>query len=368
MAQDYYQILGVPRDADPGRIKKAFRKLARETHPDANPGDQQAEARFREVAEAYEVLSDPDRRRSYDRGEQVDISGMFGNLDDLLRSVFGGSGFFGAASTGQDSRGQDVLVRIGLSLEEAAFGAETTVEYQAEAVCSTCGGDGASPGAQVVTCRGGGGGGGGRSTRSGFFGSMVTASPCPRCRGRGREVTAACGRCNGSGAYPERQSLQVEIPAGVSDGTRLRLRGRGAAGRLGAVAGDLYVEVRVRTDTRFEREGDHLFYRVAIGLTEATLGAEVEIPLLEGGYHTLRIPPGTQPGWVSRLPGRGTPRMGARRRGDMLVEVEVEVPKAVSRQEEELLRKLADLRGESPLSGSNRRGSRRGSANRANRR
>lgn len=358
MTKDYYRILGVDRDADPGRIKKAFRKLARETHPDANPGDPGAEARFREIAEAYEVLSDPDRRRSYDRGEQVDISGMFGNLDDLLRSVFGGSGFFGAA--GQDSRGQDVLVRIGLSLEEAAFGAETAVEFEAEAVCSTCGGDGASPGSQVVNCGGCGGRGMVRSTRSGFFGSMVTTATCPRCGGRGREVTDPCRRCRGSGSHPQLQSLKVEIPSGVADGTRLRLRGRGAAGRRGAAAGDLYVEVRVRTDPRFEREGDHLFCRVAIGLTEAVLGTEVEIPLLEGGSHVLRIPPGTRPGWVSRLPGRGTPRMGGGRRGDMLVEVEVEVPKSVSRREEELWRQLADLRGESPLQGTFARRRRRG--------
>ncbi len=364
MTKDYYQTLGVSRDADPGEIKKAFRRLARETHPDANPGDQQAEARFREVAEAYEVLSDPDRRRSYDRGDQVDISGMFGNLDDLLRSVFGGSGFFGASGSGQSSRGQDILVRIGLSLEEAAFGAETTVEFEAEAGCSTCGGDGSSPGSQAITCLGCGGGGMVRSTRSGFFGSMVTTSTCPRCRGRGRVISDPCGRCHGTGTHPERQSLRVEIPAGVSDGTRLRLRGRGATGPPAGESGDLYVEVRVRTDSRFEREGDHLFHRITIGLTEATLGTEVEIPLLEGGIHTTRIPPGTQPGWVSRLPGRGIPRMGGRKRGDMLVEVEVAIPTMVSPQEEELLRRLADLRGESPLSGSFRRGRRRGSAKR----
>ena len=186
MATDYYRILGVERDADPGLIKKAFRRLARQTHPDANPGDAGAEARFREVAEAYEVLSDPERRRAYDRGEQVDLSGMFGDLDDLLRSVFGGSGFFGG---GQSARGQDILVRVGLSLEEAAFGAETTVEFEAEAVCSACGGNGAAAGAQVIGCRGCGGSGMVRSTRSGFFGSMVTTSTCPRCGGRGREIT-----------------------------------------------------------------------------------------------------------------------------------------------------------------------------------
>ncbi|MCE2527272.1 MAG: DnaJ domain-containing protein [Actinomycetia bacterium] len=361
MAKDYYQILGVDRDADPSRIKRAFRKLARETHPDANPGDPQAEARFREAAEAYEVLSDPDRRRSYDRGEQIDISGMFGDLDDLLRSVFGGSGFFGNAGTSQRSRGQDILVRIGLSLEEAAFGVEKRIEFEAQATCSTCGGDGAAAGAQVISCRACGGSGMVRSTRSSFLGSMVTTSTCPRCRGRAREVTQVCGRCQGIGVDTETQSLNVEIPAGVSEGTRLRLRGRGAAAPMGGMPGDLYVEVGVRSDSRFEREGDHLFYRATIGVTEAALGAEIEIPLLEGGLYTLRIPPGTQPGWVSRLAGYGTPRMGSRRRGDMLVEVEVTIPREVSRQEEDLLRELADLRGESPLPRPFRRSRRRGS-------
>ena len=360
MAKDYYRILGVDRDADQSQIKKAFRRLARQTHPDANPGDAQAEERFREVAEAYEVLSDPERRRSYDRGEQIDISGMFGDLDDLLRSVFGGSGFFGTSGTGRSSRGQDILVRVGLSLEEAAFGAEKTVEFEAAATCSTCGGDGAAAGAKVRTCSGCGGSGMVRTTRSSFFGAMVTTSACIRCGGRGQEITQVCGRCRGTGVHSERQSLRVEIPAGVSEGTRLRLRGRGAAAPQGGVGGDLYVEVGVRRDPRFQRDGDHLFHRVRIGITEAVLGAEVKIPLLEGGFHTLRIPPGTQPGWVSRLPGYGTPRMGGRKRGDLLVEVEVGVPRGVSRQEEELLRELADLRGESPLPRSLRRAGRRG--------
>jgi molecular chaperone DnaJ len=355
MAKDYYQILGVERDADANQIKKAFRRLARETHPDANPGDAQAEARFREVAEAYEVLSNPDRRRSYDRGEQVDISGMFGDLDDLLRSVFGGSGFFGTGGAGQPSRGQDILVRISLSLEEAAFGAEKNIEFEAAATCESCIGSGAAEGARVTSCRGCGGSGMVRSTRSSFFGAMVTTSACPRCRGRGQEITQPCQRCKGTGAHPELQSLRVEIPSGVSDGTRLRLRERGAAAPLGGVAGDLYVEVGVRADSRFQRDGDHLFHRVRIGITEATLGAEARIPLLEGGFYTLRIPPGTQPGWVSRLPGMGIPRMGGRRRGDLLVEVEVVVPKGVSREGEDLLRDLAGLLEESPLPRSLRR-------------
>ncbi|MDE0133158.1 MAG: molecular chaperone DnaJ [bacterium] len=369
MAKDYYRILGVERDADAGDIKRAFRRLARETHPDANPGDLQAEERFREVAEAYEVLSDPDRRRSYDRGEQIDVSGLFSDFDDLLRSVFGGSGMFGGAGVARSSRGQDVLVRIGLSLEEAAFGAETQVEFEAEGVCSTCGGDGAAAGAEILSCRGCGGAGVVRATRQSFFGSMMTTTTCPRCRGRGQEVTRACRRCSGSGVYSQVHSLKVEIPAGVSDGNRLRLRGRGAAAPLDGMAGDLYVEVEVRSDSRFERQGDHLIHRVAIGFTEAALGAEIKIPLLEGGFQTLRIPPGIQPGWVKRLTGHGTPQMGGRRRGDLLVAVDVEVPKALTPDEEDLLRQLAELRGEAPLprgAGTRRRrGSRKSRQDRA---
>ncbi len=359
MAKDYYQILAVDRDADPSEIKKAFRRLARETHPDANPGNQQAEARFREVAEAYEVLSDPERRQSYDRGEQIDVSGLFSDFDELLRSVFGGSGLFGDAGRAQRSRGQNVLVRVGLSLEEAAFGAETKVEFEAEAMCSTCGGDGAAAGAEVLVCGGCGGAGMVRSTRSSFFGSMMTTSACPRCRGRGQEVTRVCGRCKGDGVAAQRHSLMVEIPAGVSEGTRLRLRGRGAAAPRGGAPGDLYVEVGVRSDSRFEREGNHLIHRITIGVTEAALGAEVKIPLLEGGFHTLRIPSGIQPGWVTQLPGLGMPQMGRRRRGDLLIEVKVEVPRALTSEEEDLLRKLADLRGEAPMPQSFKRGRRR---------
>ena len=363
MAKDYYRILGVDREADAGEIKRAFRRLARETHPDANPGDSQAEARFREVAEAYEVLSDPDRRRSYDRGEQIDVSGLFSDFDDLLRSVFGGSGMFGGAGATRSSRGHDVLVRIGLSLEEAAFGAQTQVEFEAEGVCPKCGGDGAAAGAEVLACRGCGGAGMVRTTRQSFFGAMMTTTTCPRCQGRGREVTRACGPCGGSGVHSQIHSLKVEIPAGVSDGNRLRLRGRGAAAPLGGMPGDLYVEVEIRPDSRFERQGDHLIHRVAIGFTEAALGSEIKIPLLEGGFQTLRIPPGIQPGWVKRLSGHGTPQMGGRRRGDLLVEVDVEVPKALTAEEEDLLRKLAELRGEAPLPGGvgsrRRRGSRK---------
>ena len=364
MAKDYYRILGVDRDADSNQIKRAFRRLARETHPDANPDDPQAEARFREIAEAYEVLSNPERRHSHDRGEQVDISGMFGNLDDLLRSVFGGSGFFGTAGTAQRSRGQDILVRIGLRLEEAAFGTETNVGFKAEAACSTCGGEGVAAGATVRSCQSCGGSGMVRSTRSSFFGSMVTTTTCPKCRGRGREASQACNRCHGEGVHPQVHSLKVEIPAGVSEGTRLRLRGRGAAAPLGGMPGDLYVEIGVRPDSRFEREGDHLFHRVTIGFTEAALGVDVDVPLLEGGTYPLRVPPGTQPGWVRRLAGYGTTRMGGKTRGDMLVAVEVEVPEDLTAEEEELLRKLAELRGESPLPPSLRRDRRRRSAKR----
>lgn len=361
MAKDYYQTLGVDRNAHPDEIKKAFRRLARETHPDANPGDSQAEARFREVAEAYEVLSNPDRRRLYDRGEQIDMSGLFSDFDDLLTSVFGGSGVFGGAGVTRSSRGQDVLVRIGLSLEEAAFGVETQVEFEAEGLCSSCGGDGAAAGAEVLSCRGCGGAGMVRTTRQSFFGSMMTTTTCPRCRGRGQEVSRSCGECRGSGVKSQVQSLKVEIPAGVSDGNRLRLRGRGAAAPMGGMAGDLYVEVEIRSDSRFERQGDHLIHRVAIGVTEAALGAEIKIPLLEGGFHTLRIPPGIQPGWVSRLRGFGTPQVGGRRRGDLLVEVDVEIPKALTSEEEDLLRRLAELRGEAPLPPGVGRGWRRGS-------
>jgi molecular chaperone DnaJ len=358
MARDYYAELGVARDATPEDIKSAFRRLARDSHPDANPGDPGAEARFRQIAEAYEVLSNPDRRRSFDRGESDfgDVFAGFGGLDDLIRSVFGDGGFFGSPGGRQASnRGRDILVQVEVELASAAFGGETEVSFRTRLACDSCGGEGSAPGTFPVTCPSCGGAGTVRVARRGLLGTMMTLSPCTTCSGHGTIISEPCPACRGAGAVTGDRIVRVEIPAGVTDGTRLRLTARGEhPGRRG-VAGDLHVEIRSKPNEDFAREGDHLVYRHKVGMAEAALGIKVEVPLLEGGTEPLEIPPGTQPSTVFRLPGLGTAHLGRRGRGDLLVVAEVEVPTSLSREEEEALRNFAQLRGERPATGKRRR-------------
>ncbi len=359
MAKDYYAVLGVPRDASQEEIKRAFRRLARDTHPDANPDDPSAEARFREVAEAYEVLSDPERRRAYDRGESLDLGDLFagfGSFDDLLRSVFGDAGPFG---TGRGPtarpRGRDVVARVRVSLAEAAFGTEADVAFETNVTCGLCGGSGAKPGSLRSTCPTCGGAGAVRVARRGLLGTVMSVAECDRCRGSGEIISEPCPRCLGQGVHPDRRSVRVEIPAGVSTGTRLRMTGEGEAAGQGGRPGDLYVTIEVVPDERFERSGDDLIHRVTIGIAEAALGTKVEVPLLEGGTETVAIPAGTQPGWTTRLAGRGTAHLGRRGRGDLVVQVAVEVPSDLTPEEEELLRRFAELRNEHPAKRRRRR-------------
>ena len=349
MAQDYYAILGVERSATTEEIKKAFRRVARNTHPDANPEDPEAEARFKQAAEAYEVLSDPGRRQRYDRGDTIDLSNLFGGLgsiDDLLRSVFGDSGLFGARAPYRPPRGRDVMVRASVTLEEAAFGAEVMVEYRALATCRTCDGTGASPGTHPVTCPDCGGGGQARMAQRSVFGTMMSVTTCPTCGGEGSLISDPCPICSGGGATQENVKVNVEVPAGVSRGTRLRLTGRGEApGRTGA-AGDLFVEIEVEPDPRFERRDLDLVHRVDIGIAEASLGSVIEVPTIDGEHLSVDIPPGTQPGTSFTIAGRGMPVLGRRNRGDLLVVVDVAIPESLTDEEEELLRRWAELRGE----------------------
>lgn len=369
MAVDYYEVLGVSRDASQEEIKRTFRALARQWHPDANHHDPEAEERFREIAEAYEVLSDPERRRRYDRGDTIDIGdlfgGGFGGLDDILRSVFGeGSSFgdpfssFGGARRTRP-RGRDILTHVEVSLEEAAFGTETEVTFRSDQSCPACGGEGAAPGSSRITCTTCGGAGQVRMARRSFLGTMMTVSACPDCDGVGTRVEHPCPDCRGRGVVAGDQRVTVEIPPGVSTGTRLRLTGRGESAGVGGTTGDLFVEVVVSADDRFRREGDDLVHHVTIGLTEAALGTRVEVPLLGGHTEELEVPSGTQPGWVTRLPGEGMSRLGRRGRGDLLVVADVVVPVEVSPEEEDLLRRYAELRGERPREARRRRRARR---------
>lgn len=348
MARDYYARLGVDRSATTEEIKKAFRRIARETHPDANPGDSESAARFREAAEAYEILSDPDRRRRYDRGDTIDLSDLlsgFGGFDDLLRSVFGDGGIFGTRQS-RPPRGRDVLVNAGITLEQAAFGGEVSAEYSTRVFCPHCAGTGAEPGTDRVTCPECGGTGQVRVTQRSVFGTMMSASECRRCRGEGHLIESPCAVCSGAGSVAERVEVEVEIPAGVSTGSRLRIAGRGeVAGRHGH-SGDLYVELVVADDPRFERHDSDLWHRVELGFGEAALGTRIEVPLIDGGTIDFDIPAGTQPGDTFRVRGAGMTVLGRKTRGDLQVVVSVVVPTTLTAQEEELLLRWSELRGE----------------------
>lgn len=353
MAKDYYGALGVERDAAPEEIKKAFRKLARESHPDANPGDPHAEARFREVAEAYEVLSDPKRRAAYDRGDTLDLGDLFGGfggggLDDLLRSVFGESGLFGGATGAGPARGRDVLTRVQISLAQAAFGTPIDVKFRTSVLCDVCQGSGAKPGTDRHTCPTCQGTGAQRVARRGILGTMMSVTTCGTCSGTGEIISERCEGCTGAGTVDEDRTVGVEIPPGVATGTRLRLNHEGEAAGRGGRAGDLFVEIQVMADERFERQGDDLIHRTSIGIAEAALGTTIEVPLIEDEMIEIEVPAGTQPGWVTRLPGKGMTRLGRRGRGDLAVVVGVEVPTDLSAEEEDLLRQFAERRSEQP--------------------
>jgi molecular chaperone DnaJ len=350
---DYYEILGVARDASTEDIKRAFRRLARETHPDSNPGDPQAEGRFREIAQAYEVLSNPQRRAAYDRGDTIDMGDLFSSfagIDELLARMFGGFGGFGGRPAGPAS-GADARVTVEVDLAGVASGVTREVEYRAAVACATCGGDGAAPGTALERCSRCDGQGSVRAARQTLLGTAMTITACDVCRGRGRVVTEPCPECRGAGSIADVVTLEVEVPPGVEDGTRLRLTGRGSAGEPGGRPGDLYVDVRVTPDDRFDRHGPDLVHRTSIGLSEAALGTTIEVPTVGADPIEVDVPAGTQPGAVFKLSKQGLPRLGRRGRGDLLVEVGVEIPTRLSKEAEDALRSYAEVADESPHQG-----------------
>lgn len=354
MAPDPYATLGVARTATADEIKKAYRRLAREHHPDANPGDPQAEARFKEIANAYEVLSDPDRRQRYDTfgtdsaGAGGDPFG--GGIGDIFDAFFGGAG--GGFGGGGGRRragpppGGDMEVIVDLTFEEAVFGTQAPVTATVPSPCDTCEATGARPGTSPTTCTTCGGAGQVRQVRQSLLGQMVTAHACPSCGGTGQEVADPCPDCGGQGRRPVERTYTVDIPPGVADGNTLRLPGYGPAGPRGGPAGDLYVHLRVAPHDRFAREGDDLVHELHLGLSQAALGLSFPFETLDG-TEDVEVPRGTQPGTVIRLRGRGVPRVRGRGRGDVRIEVVVDVPRDVSDEEEQLLRQLAALRNES---------------------
>lgn len=352
MSTDYYELLGVPRDAPAADIKRAFRKLARQYHPDVAKDDAEAEHRFKEIARAYEVLSDPEKRARYDRFGPEGVTAPGGDpfagagLGDLFDAFFGGDPFgFGTGRQGEPTRGPDAEVRLALDFEESVFGAAKTVEARLPVECETCEGSGCRPGTYPSTCAQCGGSGQVRQVRRSLLGQMVTAHACPACRGTGREIRSPCPDCGGEGRVTRLRRLEVEVPAGIASGQRLRLAGRGPVGVRGAPAGDLYVEVSVAAHPDYERHGDDLVRMLRLPFTQAALGARLTLDTLDG-EEELAVPPGTQHGRVFRLRGRGVPRLRGAGRGDLLVVVEVEVPEDLSEEEDELVRRLAELRAD----------------------
>lgn len=367
--KDYYQVLGVPRNASQEEIKKAYRRLAQRYHPDRNPGDKEAEERFKEISAAYDVLGDERKRKAYDQvrdmvssgfaagfpggGRRVRVGtgpgvgfGGFGDLDDLFERLFGGFGGFGTATAARRrvARGDDLETEVRIPFEDAMRGTTVPVRIQGPAPCETCGGTGAAPGTSPAIC-GTCGGTGSVVESQGLF---SLARTCPRCGGSGRVVERPCPTCRGSGSVRRTRSFRVRIPPGVRDGARIRLAGQGEPGPPGAPPGDLYVRVRVEPHPLFERRGDDLHLDVPITFAEAALGAEVRVPTLNGAV-TLKVPAGTQSGRTFRIRGRGVPRPGGA--GDLLVTVRVAVPTKLSKEERELLERLREVQKASPRAG-----------------
>jgi molecular chaperone DnaJ len=354
---DFYELLGVSRAASADELKRAYRRKARELHPDTNP-DAGAAEEFKSVSRAYEVLSDPEQRARYDRFGEAGVSGaagggatfddiFSGGVGDLFSSLFGG-GFGTGTRRGPSGppRGQDMEAVATISFEQAVFGANVPVTLRLPQRCADCDGTGAGSGTKPVTCADCNGSGQVQRVRQSLLGQMVTTSPCSRCGGLGEVVVTPCPTCRGEGRVTAEHTYQVDVPAGVDSGSTLRLSGRGAAGPRGGGPGDLYVHLRVQPHDRYLRDGDDLVTVISVSIAQAALGTTVKLPTLDGDEE-IAVPAGSQPGKQFVLRQRGVPRLQGRGRGDLRANLVVEVPTKLSDQEAELLRQLAELRGES---------------------
>ena len=363
--RDYYEVLGVDKNASADEIKKAYRKLAVKYHPDKNPGDKEAEEKFKEAAEAYSILSDADKKAKYDQfghagvdGAGPDFSGGFGNLNDILNDLFGGafgggfggfSGFgggFGGGRGGQRQqrvyRGRDIRVRVKLTLEEIAKGVEKEISIEKSVPCSECGGRGAKNSSDIKTCSACGGTGQVQRVVNSLFGQTVTYSTCQQCGGEGKVITNPCCSCGGSGLVRKRETIKVKIPAGVEAGMQLTIAGEGHAAKNNGINGDLLVVIEEQEHPDFKREGNNLYYTKIVSLPEAILGAEVEIPCLDGPRR-IKIDAGTQSGTVTRINGKGLPTVnGYGGTGDLYVKIAVWIPKKLDKEDKAVIESLRD--------------------------
>jgi molecular chaperone DnaJ len=353
--RDPYEVLGVQRDAGEQDVKKAFRRLARELHPDVNAHDPQAEEKFKEAAEAYEILSDPERRATYDRygheglrsgGYAPNFDG-FGSIGDLFNAFFGSNSPFGGGSG--SSLGGDIAVAVEMTLLEACTAGKVDVSFEAIDRCEHCHGNGAEPGTPIERCSRCGGAGQVQSVVRTPFGQMMRTTLCEACHGDGRLATSPCGECRGRGQTTVKRNEQVTVPAGIADGQRIRVSGKGHAGERGASPGDLYILVRVRSDERFVREGDELITALDVAAPLAALGVTLDVPTLDGSA-SVQVPAGTQPGEVLTVRAQGMPSLRSGRRGDLRVVVNVVIPRRLSVQQRELLGKLNETLTEENLS------------------
>ncbi|MCB0570972.1 MAG: molecular chaperone DnaJ [Phaeodactylibacter sp.] len=369
--RDYYEILGVPKDADQAAVKKAYRKLAIQYHPDKNPGNKEAEEKFKEAAEAYEVLSDADKKARYDRYGHAGVNqgggGFSGGMtmEDIFQQfgdIFGESGspfesFFGGARGRTRSRGQrggNVRIKVALTLEEIASGVTKRIKVKKQATCDHCGGSGAKDSQSVQTCPSCRGAGYVRQVKNTFLGQMQTTTTCPTCNGSGQQVVANCPKCKGQGSIAGEEVIDIEIPAGVEENMQLSMRGKGHAGLQGGPPGDLLINIEEKPHESLQRDGMNLIHELYLNFADAAIGTSIEVPTIDGRVK-IKIPPGTQSGKIFRLQGKGLPSVQAYGAGDQLIHVNVWTPKKLNDEERELLEKLREMPNFHPQPGKSER-------------